>query len=222
MDTDLLIRTLAEHVEAVKPLDRPWRRTVLWTMAAAAYLAVLLIVMSPRQDLPARMHDPQFVIEQAAALLTALTAALAAFVTVVPGRRRSIVWFPIVSAGIWLAIVGVGALRDARLAPSGDAVFQADWACVWTVAAGAAFPAVAMTAMLRRGVPMTPHLSAALGGLAAAGLGNLGICLFHPDSSYLTILVWHGGTVVMIAALIGIAGAQLLPWPRRHRAALSA
>jgi hypothetical protein len=77
-----------------------------------------------------------------------------------------------------------------------------------------------MAMMLRRGAPLTPRLTAALGGLAAAGLGNLGICLFHPHDSNLVMLVWHCGTVLVLAALAGAAGGQLLQWPV-HRTAPS-
>jgi hypothetical protein len=73
-----------------------------------------------------------------------------------------------------------------------------------------------MLRMLRRGAPLTPHLTAALGGLAAAGLGNLGICLFHPHTSNLVMLVWHCGTVLAVAALAGVVGGQLLHWPARR------
>ncbi len=221
MDTECLIRTLAKDAEPVTPLDRPWRRAAVWTIAGAGYLLVLVVMMSPRADLGARIQDPRFLLEQATALIMAVTAALAAFATVVPGHRRQIIWLPIVAAATWLAIIGVGAWKDARLAPATDALLQADWTCVWTILVGAAVPAVVMAAMLRRGAPLTPHVSAALGGLAAAGLGNLGICLFHPHSSNVTVLVWHGGVVVMLAVLVGIAGGQLLRWPSRLRAVQS-
>jgi hypothetical protein len=70
--------------------------------------------------------------------------------------------------------------------------------------------------MLRRGVPLSPRLTAALGGLAAAGLGNLGVCLFHSHSSNLIVLVWHCGTILAVAALAGMAGGRLLRWPPRQ------
>jgi hypothetical protein len=220
MDTEQLIHTLSENVEPVRPLGRPWLRAIFWTAAAAVYLFVLVWVMSVRDDLGARMHDPRFLIEQAAALLTGVTAAVAAFATVVPGYRRRVVWLPLASAAVWVAMVTVGALRDFRAAGAADVLLQADWRCVWAILAGAAAPAGAMAMMLRRGVPLTPHLTAALGGLAAAGVGNLGVCLFDPHGSNLVLLVWHCGTVFVIAALAGIAGAHLLRWPPRTRSLL--
>jgi len=66
--------------------------------------------------------------------------------------------------------------------------------------------------MLRRGAPLTPHLMTALGGLAAAGLGNFGLRLFHEQDASLTVLVWQFGTVFMLSALAGWAGHYLLNW----------
>jgi len=171
-----------------------------------------------RNDLDARIQDPWFLLEQAAALLTGLTAAVAAFATIVPGHRRRVVAWPIAAAAVWIGIVGVGAFLE--LGRSGAAFLfeQADWGCVGTILAVASVPAVVMGAMLRRGAPLSPHLTAALGGLAAAGLANLGICLVHPHSSSAVLLVWHCGTVLAVAALAGAAGGQLLSWPARRLA----
>ena len=79
-----------------------------------------------------------------------------------------------------------------------------------------------MGAMLRRGAPVAPHVSAAFGALAAAGLGNLGVCLFHPHSLSLILLFWHCGTVLVLATVAGVAGGRILQWPPRNRASLLA
>lgn len=221
MDTELLIRSLAEHVEPVRPLRRPWLRAAVWAAVAAAYLAVLIIVMAPRADLGARMREPQFLIEQVAALFTGLTAALAAFATVVPGYSRRVTWLPFVPLSVWIGTVAIGAGQEYARVGGGVLGWQVDWACVGTILMGAAVPGAAMAVMLRRGAAVTPRLSAAFGALAAAGLGNLGVCLFHPHSSSLILLVWHCGTVLVLAALAGILGAHLLRWPPHARALVS-
>src|SRR5215471_2432514 len=51
---------------------------------------------------------------------------------------------------------------------------QPDWFCFPAIVLVGAVPAIAMAVMLRRGAPLTPHITSALGGLAAAGLGNFG------------------------------------------------
>jgi hypothetical protein len=216
MDTDHLIRTLAGRIEPVTPLPRPWRRTAAWTAAGVGYLVVLVAIVSPRVDLDARIRDSWFLLEQAAALLTGVTAAGAAFLSVVPGYRRGIVAWPIAAGAFWVALIAVGALLELSRGDAASLLLQADWSCVWTVLAGASVPAAAMAMMLRRGAPLTPCVTAALGGLAAASLGNFGVCLFHPHSSSLVMLVWHCGTVVAVGALSALAGGQLLRWPARR------
>jgi hypothetical protein len=74
--------------------------------------------------------------------------------------------------------------------------------------------------MLQCGAPLTPRLSSAFGALAAAGLGNLGVCFFHPHSSDLILLFWHCGSVFAFTALAGVAGTYLLRWPTTNCARL--
>jgi len=222
MDTDRLIQSLAAKAEPVTPLRRPAWRAAGWALMAAGYLAALVIVISPREDLGRRMQDWRFLTEQAAALATGLSAAVVAFATVVPGYRRRLLLFPAVPLVVWVGVVAAGALREYAASGAGVLAWQLDWGCVGTILGGSAVPAVAMGVMLRWGAPVTPRLSAAYGALAAAGLGNLGVCLFHPHSSDLILLVWHCGTVLAFTAVAGLAGAYLLPWPPRDRAALVA
>ena len=66
--------------------------------------------------------------------------------------------------------------------------------------------------MLRRGAPLTPHRTAALGGLAAARLGNVGLRLVLPEDANVGLFVWHIGGVFLLAALAAGAGHYLLNW----------
>jgi hypothetical protein len=66
--------------------------------------------------------------------------------------------------------------------------------------------------MLRRGAPLTPRLSVPLGGLAAAGLGNLGVCVTHHAYGNVLVLVWHVSIVVALTVIVGSAGRHVLSW----------
>ena len=57
-----------------------------------------------------------------------------------------------------------------------------------------------------------PRLSAALGGLAAAGLGNVVMRLVHPPDVSVLVLVWHVGTMSVLVALASAVGARVLNW----------
>ena len=69
-----------------------------------------------------------------------------------------------------------------------------------------------MVVMLRRGAPLTPHLTAALGGLAAAGIGNIGVRFIHPEDVSVMLMVWHVGGVMLLCAFAGSAGRHFLNW----------
>jgi len=75
-----------------------------------------------------------------------------------------------------------------------------------------AIPAITMVVMLRRGAPLMPSTTAALGGLAAAGLGNFGLRLFHTQDASLMVLVWQVGSVFVLAALAAGVGRYILNW----------
>jgi hypothetical protein len=77
---------------------------------------------------------------------------------------------------------------------------------------GGLAPAVMMALMLRRGAPLSPRLTTALGVLAVAGLGNLGMCLAETHPLRIVVLVWHGGTLLTLALFAAWAGGRLLNW----------
>ncbi len=209
METRKLFEVLAETGAQVRPLPKPWRRTVAWLMIAIPYVALVVFVASPRSDLAIKFLQPRFVIELAAALTTGIAAAVAAFAMVIPGYDRKVLLLPMLPASVWLGSLGEGCVQ--QWARSGFSL-QPDWFCFPAIVLVGAIPAIAMAAMLRRGAPLAPHLTAMLGGLAAAGLGNFGLRLFHTQDASLTVLVWQLGSVFALTALAGSAGRRLLDW----------
>jgi hypothetical protein len=211
-ETDALIRRLAETSVAVRRLPAPWIRTMAWLAIGVPYLALVVIVASPRNDLLQKLSEWRFVLEQAAALATGIAAAIAAFATVVPGFSRKLLLLPMLTLAVWLGTLGQGCIQNwIRLGPDGLSL-QPDWFCFPAIVLVGAVPAITMAAMVRRGAPLTPHLTAALGGLAAAGIGNFGLRLFHPQDASLMVLVWQFGTVIVLSAAAASAGRYVLSW----------
>jgi hypothetical protein len=210
--TEKLIERLAEVVEPVRPLARPWVRTAAWLLVAIPYVALVVFVVSPRGDLISKASEWRYVIEQLAALATGITAATAAFATVVPGYDRKLFVLPVAPLAIWLGSLGEGCVQDwLHFGPEGLSL-RPDWFCFPSIVLVGAVPAIAMAVMLRRGAPLTPHITAALGGLAAAGLGNFGLRLFHSQDASLMVLVWQVGTVFILTIMAAWAGQYLLNW----------
>ena len=211
-DTEGLIRRLAEQIEPVRPLSRPWMRAARWLVLSASYIGVMLLLRSPRSDLSSELSQPHFLIEQVAALATGIAAAAAAFASVVPGHNRRFLALPLLPLAVWLGSLGQGCVQDwIQLGPQGLSL-RPDWFCLRAIAVLGAGPAIAMALMLRRGAPLMPHLTTALGGLAAAGLGDFGLRFVHREDASVMVLVWQFGAVCLLSALAAGVGRYLLNW----------
>lgn len=211
-DTETLIRRLAADTAAVRPLPRPWVRTAAWLALSMGYLIVLLLMMTMYHDLRATVSDTRFLIEQLSALATGITAAAAAFTTVIPGHNRKLLMLPVLPLVGWLESLGPGCVEQLAQFGLRSLPLQHSLLCFPLIVLFSAVPAIAMAVMLRRGAPLTPCLTAALGGLAAAGLGNFGVRLIHPEDVSVMLLVWHLGGVFALSALAGSMGRHLLNW----------
>jgi hypothetical protein len=211
-NTETLIRALAGQTPRGQPLARPWMRAVAW-LAIAVPSALLVVVMMPgRGDWVSRLLLPRVVGEEAFALTTGILAAIAAFASVVPGYDRRVLFLPLVPLALWLGGLGQSSVRDWLQLTSQGFSMRSEWVCLPATMMAGAVPAIAMAVMLRRGAPLTPRLSTLLGGLAAAGLGNLGVCVTHHGYGNVLVLVWHVSIVLLLTIVVGSAGRRLLDW----------
>jgi hypothetical protein len=215
MKTEELIGRLAAGTEEpVRRLAAPSVRFFLWLAVSLPWVVVVVAGMGLRPDLIAKSGDLRWIVEQGAALLTAATAAVAAFCVGVPGRSR---WEHMVPAPfllLWIGAIGLGCVQDWIRPDPGGVVFEVDWACLPGIVFVGAVPGIAMAVMLHRGAPLAPFLSVGLGGLAAAELADFGLRLFHAQDAGLMVLVWQIGSVAVLTALSGAIGRRLVRW--RH------
>lgn len=208
--THELIRRLAADNRPTPALPSPPWRMATWLALSAPFIALAVIIASPRPDLLEKLTESRFLIEQIAALGTALTAAMAAFCATVPGLPAWRLFMPLLPLTIWLATLGQGCF--VRGAEQGITALTPDPLCFPVIAAIGAVPAAIIVAMLRRGAPLMPKVTMAYGALAATALADFGLRLFHPVDASLTVLVWQFGTVVILSGMLGISGRSLLRW----------
>lgn len=211
MQTRDLIDMLADEAGPVRPLPPAWLRTGLWFAAAAAFVAGVVLVMSPRPDLAEEARTARFWIEQIAALATAVLAAHAALALSIPGTARRIALAPLPPAALWLGSQGFGCIAD--FASGAGTGISGEPECLALIALTGSLPAVALVAMVRRGVAVRPRLSLALAALAAASIGNVGLRFFHSQDAALMVLVWQTGSVALLALAGCLAGRTVLPRP---------
>jgi hypothetical protein len=213
--TEALIARLAQEARPQRPLAHPARRGLFWGLAALAFGAAMVWAIGPRPDLAERLADARFLLEQGAALATGLAAAVAALALTIPGSSPMLRLLPVVPGAIWLGTLSVGCLRDWwQMGPDGLRITP-DPACFAYIALIGSLPALILYLMLRRGVPLSPRWTIALAALAAAGLGNFALRFFHMQDAALMVLVWQVGSVALMAAIAGLGGRRLFPWPAR-------
>jgi hypothetical protein len=217
MDTNALIEELANSAAPVRRLPAPWARMLIWLALSVPFLAVVFWLMPSHIDLAGAIADRQFLIEQALTLVTALTAAIAAFCSVVPGYDRRILLLPLLPFAAWLATLGEGCWRNWVTLGADGLRLRPDWDCLPPAILIGLVPAIAMVVMLRRGAPLLPRASIALGAVAVAALANLGLRLFHVGDASMMILFWHLGGATVLTAVAAVAGRRLLYW--QHGAA---
>jgi len=212
VETDHLIERLADEAAPVRRLRHPGKRAAIWLALSLPYVALVAYVHGLVVDVPSFLSDPRFMIEEIAALATAIAAGYAAFCTVVPGRNRAVAWLPLIPLAVWLASIGKGCIDDwIRLGAEGLEV-HVDWMCIPPLAWIGILPAAAMVVMLRRGAPLMPWVTVALGGLAIGALTNAGLQLFHLGDTSIMVLVWHFGSTALLAALAGWLGPWIFRW----------
>jgi negative regulator of sigma F NrsF-like protein len=210
-ETNQLITRLTADCPAVRRLPPPWRRTMLWLMISLLCIAAVTSGHLAEHNVIESI-DIRMAVEQAAILLTGLTAALAAFSTAVPGRDWRISLLPLIPLGVWLGSLGEGCVHDwLRLGADGLEV-RSDWGCVPAAVVLSIPCATIMVVMLRRGAPLFPSLTLALGALASAAMVNFGLRLFRAGDVAVMVLVWHFGGIVAVTTLAGRFGDHVLNW----------
>jgi hypothetical protein len=211
MDTDELITRLTADLKPVRPLRPPWARAALW-LALALPCVAAVVWGKLSVDTSLITSDARFMIEEAATLATAVTAAIAAFASAVPGLDRRFLLLPLAPLSLWLASVGHGCVQDwIQLGADGLAI-RPDWDCLRMATMIGVLPAAAIVVMLRRAPPLRPRSTLALAALAVASLANFGLQFAHVRDASIMVLTWHLGAAAVFSALGGWLGERILGW----------
>ena len=144
MDTDALIDRLAGEAAPVHRMQPVWMRAALWFGLAIPPLVLVVAVHGVAGGAVGMMQDTRLLIEQVATLVTALTAAAAAFASTIPGVKRRWLWLPVVPLAVWLLAIGKGCIDEWFHVGSEGLVVHADLGCFFPMLLVGAVPAAAM------------------------------------------------------------------------------
>jgi hypothetical protein len=196
-----LIGSLARDMRPVRRLAPPWRRAALW-LAGALWVGGFLALFA---DFGAVWHRltalPDMGAAEAGAVLTGITAALAAFMTSVPGRSA---WWPILPLpplAVWLGASGLGCLRPEVAGVTVPEGVMHPMGCMYFIVLISAPLAGLLLWQVTRAFPLRPGLTASLAGLASAAAAAALLALIHPFDATAEDLGAH--FVAVLAVVIG-------------------
>jgi hypothetical protein len=215
--TAALIDQLTANAIPVRRLRRPTWRALGWLAVAAVLIAAITAAVGIRPGLLLQFRDPMFALGRAAALATALTAALATFQLSVPDRSPWWLVLPLPFAALWLGAMGYGCIADWLV--EGPAGLQlghgAD--CFRTILLTSLPLGALLFVMVRHAGPVRPIATALTGGLALAAVAEGGMTLYHDVDATLMDILSHLFAIAVVVAL-STSGARAvfrLLGPRR-------
>ncbi|TLU73498.1 NrsF family protein [Lichenicoccus roseus] len=207
---DPLIDALAQDLSPVRPLPGPVRRACLW-IAVVCLLGIGLAGFADLDRMWARLTaTPDMTLAAIGAAGCAILAAIAAFISSVPGRSPWWAALPLPAAALWIGASGLGCLRtdllpDSMVEPPSDGMH-----CLVFIVSFSLPLSALLVLMLRRACPLRPDLSALLIGLASASAAATLLNLFHPFDAAATDLAVHALAVGLVILLNRILGGRLL------------
>lgn len=210
MKTDLLAETLVAGLTPVRRISPPSRRLVWWLAISVPAVGLVAWVFGLRPDLLHHLGKSDFLFYEAAALLTGIVGAYAAFCAGLPDQPSWKTWLPIVPLALWVGTLGqqcLGVLL--RLGPTG-LTFTSDAMCLPAIAIGGLVPAITMIALLRRSRLFRATPACLCGALAAAAFSAAALRLYHTEDAALMVFVWQLGSAALFTLLAGVMGRLLL------------
>jgi len=207
---DQLIASLGAGLAPVRRLRAPWLRTLGWLAVVAAIALGLFAHYGAAPMLTRWAGAPDLGWAGMGAVLTAVTAAWAAFVLAVPGRRASWAWLPLAPALLWIGASGLGCLRQWVAPATHVATAHEAGDCLFFII-GFSIPLSALLiALLRRACPLRPVLAAVLVGLASAAASASLLEICHAFDAAATDLAMHIVAVALVVAANAAMGGRLL------------
>jgi len=209
MNTENLIKNLAQTATPVQPIASPVSRFVRWLLAAVFCVGVGTALLGLRQDLTMAMKNNFFSVQIFVLIGLTIFSALSAFILSVPDKNRPwLMRLPMTTMFLWFAfIIWSFWLHDNMQKSTGIGTL-----CIRDIALLALIPGLLLFVMLKQAASLKPSLVgffAMLGVLALGALGTLFICR---NDSPLHSLLWHYLPVLCIGGTGIFLGRVFLRW----------
>jgi hypothetical protein len=207
---DRLIGALAANLAPVRRLPQPVLRALFWLLLVAAIAAALAMFSNLAATWQRIAASPDMWLAALGSIATAAAAAVAAFALNLPDRSRAWALLPLPAAVLWIAASGLGCLRAYVLPGTHVAAAGETRDCLLFIIGLSVPLSAALIVMLRRGYSLTPHLTAAMAGLAAAAAAATLLNFFHPFDAAASDLAVHAVAVALVIVAARTLGGRVL------------
>jgi hypothetical protein len=206
---EALIDVLGAELTPVRRLPPPWLRTLGW-LSMVAVIAVVMFMHFGASTMVHRWNAaPDLGWAAFGGVITAITAALAAFALAVPGRSIRWAWVPVPSALLWIGASGMGCLRAHIPGMPVLDLHGANDCFIFIISFSIPLSGLLIW-LLRRACPLHPVLTAVIVGLASASASASLLEICHNFDAAATDLLMHAVAVAIVVALNAIMGGKLL------------
>ncbi len=205
-----LIDRLGTGLVPVRRLPSPALRALGWLLAVAAIAVALSMHYGLAGMLQRWAAAPDLKWAGVGAVITAITAAWAAFALGVPGRPAASAWLPLPGMLLWIGASGFGCLRS-WIAPGTEvASMHQSVDCLAFIVSFSIPLSALMIVLLRRACPLRPVLTAVMIGLASAAASASLLEICHAYDAAATDLLTHAAAVALVVAVNAAMGGRLL------------
>lgn len=211
MDTESLIRTLAQDKAAAAPMPRAWALAA--GVAAIIAATVFWVSIGPRPDIAYAAGTVRFLFKFVATLSLFATALWALTSLARPGvDARAVLPALLVAPSLLLVAVGMElmAIPADQIGPRW--LGTNSMVCVTFIPLIGIGPLAVFLLALRHGAPTAPTVSGALAGIVAGGLAATFYAAHCTDDSPLFVATWYTLAIAALAVVGAAAGRLVARW----------
>ena len=207
---DRFVQVLSADLTPVRRLAPPAQRLLIWLAIVGLAALALAMVSDVRSMIHRLMAAPDLWLAAAGSLLTAVSAAAAAFQLSLPDRKAVWALLPIPPALLWIGASGIGCLRPWFVAGTSPMSIGDSDSCLVFILGFSLPLSLLLIVMLRRGFSLRPNLTAVVGGLACASAAATLLNFVHPYDATASDLAVHAVAVGIVMLANTLFGGRIL------------
>ena len=207
---DRFVQVLSADLAPVRRLAPPSRRLMTWLAIVGLAALALAMVSDDRSMIDRLMAAPDMWLAAAGSLLTAVSAAAAAFQLSLPDRKPAWALLPIPPALLWIGASGIGCLRPRFIAGTSPMSIGDSDNCLVFILSFSLPLSLLLIVMLRQGFSLRPNLTAVVGGLTCASAAATLLNFVHPYDATASDLAVHAAAVGIVVLANALFGSRIL------------